>query len=124
MRRVFFVVMIFVTALNAIEWVSYEKGLELQKSNHKIIMIDAMRSECHFCKEMEKDVFDNKEMIIWLEKRFIAVKVNLDVDTMPLGIKTHFTPSFFFINEEQKIVKKVPGSWNIQDFKDLTKGIK
>jgi thioredoxin-related protein len=112
------------TSLYAIEWLSYEEGLKLQEKSGKIVMIDIVRSECHFCNEMEVEVFNNKEMIKYLGERFIAVKINLDKDTLPLGIKIHFTPSFFFIDKEQKIVKKIPGAWNIQDFKDLTKGIK
>jgi len=124
MSKIVFLFILMYTSLNAIEWLSYEEGLKLQETNGKTIMIDIVRSECHFCNEMEAEVFDNKEMIKYLGERFIAVKINLDKDTLPLGIKIHFTPSFFFIDKEQEIVKKIPGAWNIQDFKDLTRGIK
>jgi len=124
MSKIVFLFILMYTSLNAMEWLSYKEGLKLQEKNGKIVMIDIVRSECHFCNEMEAEVFDNKGMVKWLSKRFIAVKINLDKDTLPLGIKIHFTPSFFFINKEQKIVKKVPGAWGIQDFKDLTRGIK
>ena len=115
---------ICVVSLWSMNFYSYEEALEMQKKNKKIIMLDAMRSDCHYCIEMEKNVFDNPEMAVWIEERFIPVKVNLDFDKLPLGLEVYFTPTFFFIDENQKILKKVPGSWNIQDFKDLTKNIK
>ena len=124
MSKIVFLFLVMFTSLNAIEWLSYEEGLKLQEKNGKVIMIDVVRTECRFCIAMEKEVFENKEMIKWLSKRFIPVKVNLDKDRMPLGITISFTPSFFFINKDLKVVKKVPGAWNIVDFKDLTRGIK
>jgi len=111
-------------SLFAVEFLSYEEARELQKESGKIIMIDVVRSDCHYCTDMQKNVFENKEMSVWLEKRFIPVKVNLDIDTLPLGLKVSFTPTFFFVDKDEKVVKKIPGAWSIQDFKDLTKNIK
>lgn len=111
-------------SLEAIEWFSFEKAKQEQKKTHKIIMLDVMRDSCHYCKDMDKNVFDNQEMIQWLEERFIPAQVNLDFSEMPIDEQIIITPTFFFINEEGKVIKKIPGSWNIQDFKDLTKGIK
>jgi thioredoxin-related protein len=111
-------------SLYALEFYSYKDALKLQQQNGKIIMIDVVRTDCHYCADMQKKVFDDKEMSEWLQKRFIPVKLNLDFDELPLGIHVYFTPTFFFIDSDQKVIKKIPGSWNIQDFKDLTKNIK
>ena len=112
-----------ILSLHGLEFHSYEDALKLQKKNNKIIMIDVIRTDCHYCEEMNTNVFEDKEMSKWLEKRFIPVQINLDNERLPLGIKVNFTPSFFFINSKQQIVKKIPGSWDIDDFKDLTKHI-
>ncbi len=111
-------------SLFGLEFHSYKDALKLQKETHKIIMLDIIRTDCHYCQDMKKNVFDDTEMSQWLEERFIAVQINLDNEKAPLGIEVGFTPSFFFINEKAEIVKKIPGSWNIEDFKDLTKKIK
>ncbi len=87
-------------------------------------MLDIVRTGCHYCTDMEKKVFDDKEMSKWIEERFIPVKLNKSVETLPLGLKVMFTPTFYFVDKEGKILKRVPGSWNIQDFKDLTEKIK
>ena len=124
MNKIIILLISGIVSLWGVDFHTYEDALKIQKKNHKIIMIDVMRTGCHYCIKMDKEVFDNPEMSQWIEKRFIPVKLNLDFDDLPLGLHVYFTPTFFFVDENQKIVKKIPGSWNIQDFKDLTKNIK
>ncbi|MBU0631848.1 DUF255 domain-containing protein [bacterium] len=115
-----------ITALSlyAVQWREYETALTEQKISKKPIMLDIVRTGCHYCSDMEKKVFDDKEMSQWIEERFIPVKLNKDYETLPLGIEVMFTPTFYFVDTKGKILKRVPGSWNIQDFKDLTEMIK
>jgi thioredoxin-related protein len=124
MNKIFLILIVSAVSLLALEFHSYEEALKLQKKNGKIIMIDVMRTDCHYCKDMKAKVFDDKAMSAWLQKRFIPVELNLDFDDLPLGIHVYFTPTFFFVDADQKVIKKIPGSWGIQDFKDLTKNIK
>ena len=106
------------------DWYGYDEALKLQKNSSKIIMIDIVRTHCQYCIKMDNEVFKNKKMSIWLKNRFIPVKINLDIDEMPLDVEVQMTPTFYFINKNKKIIKVIPGSWNIQNFKDLTKNIK
>lgn len=120
-----FILLAFISAtLQAVDWMSYKEALELQKKTHKPIMLDVMRTDCHYCIAMDQKVFKDIEMTKWLQERFIPVKINLDIDTMPIDQEVTFTPTFFFLDTQGKIIKKIPGSWNIQDFKDLTRGIR
>ena len=124
MNKFILLLLLSLSSLFAVEFHSYENALKLQKKSNKIIMIDIVRTGCHYCEDMENKVFQNAAMAEWLDARFIAVKMNLDKEKLPLGMKVDFTPTFYFVNADKKIVKKIPGSWNIEDFKDLTKGIK
>jgi len=124
MIRTFFLLSALFYSLLALEFHSYDEALKLQKRTGKTIMLDVMRTDCRFCVKMDKEVFADKDMSAYLSEKFIPAKINLDKEALPLGIKTHFTPSFFFINKEQEIIKTIPGSWNIEDFKELTKNIK
>ena len=110
--------------LSAMDWHTYEEAVKLQEKNSKIIMIDAVRTYCQYCKKISKEVFEDKEMTKWIQERFISVKLNLDFDDMPLDLEVKMTPTFYFIDKNQKIVKIIPGSWNIEDFKELTEKIK
>ncbi len=122
--RFILVLFLILSSLEAVEFHSYKEALKLQEKSNKIIMIDVVRTGCHYCDDMDKAVFQNAAMSKWLEERFIAVKMNLDNEKLPMGIKVNFTPTFYFVNADKKIVKVIPGSWSIEDFKDLTKGIK
>ena len=119
-----FIMFFSVVAVYALEFHTYQEALKLQKQNKKIIMIDVMRTGCHYCSDMKRKVFDNTEMSKWLENRFIAVEINLDQNKIPFDVEIHLTPTFLFVDEHQNLVEKIPGSWNIQDFRDLTKEIK
>lgn len=124
MIRILVVFLITFVYLNALEWKSYENARKLQKQNNKLIMLDVVRTNCHYCETMEKDVLQDKEMSLWLQERFIPVKINLDHGMLPLGLKVSFTPSFFFIDKDEKIIKKIPGAWDIKDFQSMTKDLK
>ena len=124
MKTIVLLLLLNFTTLFALEFHSYDEALKIQKQNHKIIMIDVMRTDCHYCVDMDKNVLQDPKMSQYLQEKFIPVKINLDTDKLPLGIKVNFTPTFFFVNSEKKILKTIPGSWNIEDFTDLTKNIK
>ncbi|MBD3823790.1 MAG: thioredoxin family protein [Epsilonproteobacteria bacterium] len=108
----------------AFEWKTLEEAKALQAKTHMPIMIDVVRTNCHYCTDMERDVFEDKAMSAWLEKRFISVKINLDKEPLPFSVKVSMTPTFLFLNEKGEIIKSIPGSWSIEDFQSLTKGIK
>ncbi|MCF6309741.1 MAG: DUF255 domain-containing protein [Sulfurimonas sp.] len=124
MARIIIFLLFGFLSLSALDWHTYEDAVEMQKKSSKIIMLDVVRTHCQYCIKMSKNVFHDKEMSKWLEERFIAVKVNLDIDELPLDVEVQMTPTFYFIGKNKKILKVIPGSWSIDDFKDLTKKIK
>ncbi len=124
MRKILLSIVFGCVSLFGVEWVSYERALELQKQSFKPIMVEVVRSDCRYCIAMQRDVFEDKEMSKWIAERFIAVKINLDKEKLPLDVKVTMTPSFYFLGKERVILKSIPGSWSISDFKDLTKNIK
>jgi len=120
----FFCLVFLCFTLEALEFKSYKDAKMSQKENKKLIMLEVVRTNCHYCSDMQRDVFDDEEMSAWIQERFIPVKLNLDTDSLPLGLKVSFTPSFFFIDVDENIKKKIPGSWNIEDFKSMIKDLK
>ena len=124
MNKILIVLALCLSNVFGVEFHSYEEALNLQNSNKKIIMMAVTRTNCHYCEDMQEKVLEDKEMAKWLDSRFLSVNMNLDIDELPLGLKVSFTPTFYFIDADKNVVKKIPGAWNIKDFKDLTKGIK
>jgi thioredoxin-related protein len=122
MSRVFLLLALS-TTLMAIEWKSWDAGIKQAKEENKIVMIDVVRTGCHYCDDMEKAVFDDAKMSAWIEKRFVPVKINISNEKLPLGLHASMTPSFYFISKEKKVLKKIPGSWNQEDFKSFLKSV-
>ncbi len=123
MKRIVVLLLSFTFSLFAVEWKTYQEAQIEQKITNKIIMIDVIRSSCHYCSDMEKAVFQDKEMSAWIKEKFIPVKINLDHDLLPLKLKVRLTPTFYFIDKNNEIIKKIPGSWTKEDFKSLTERI-
>jgi thioredoxin-related protein len=113
-----------VATLWGVEFHSYEDALKLQEKSKKVIMVDIMRTHCRYCEDMDKKVLRDPEFSKWLDARFISAKINLDDEKIPKGMRVDFTPTFYFVNHKGEILKRVPGSWTIQDFRDLTEKIK
>ena len=109
---------------DGVQWRSWEAGAAEAQRTGKIIMIDAVRDHCHYCSDMERAVFDDAEMVAYIEARFVPVKVNLSAESMPLGLTVPMTPSFYFLTPSGEVVKTVPGSWNREDFTSFLEGIK
>jgi len=124
MNRIILLIVLGSTALMAIEWKSFEAGLKQAKAENKIVMIDAVRTGCHYCEAMEKAVFDDANMSRYIEKNFVPVQINISNETLPLGLHVSMTPTFLFLSKNEKLIKKVRGSWNQEDFKSILNGIK
>lgn len=107
-----------------VQWRSWDAGMKEAKANGKIIMIDAVRTGCHYCTEMDETLFKDEAMAAYIEKRFVPVKINLAEEDLPLGLNVSMTPTFFFITKESALLKKVPGSWNQEDFRFFLDGVK
>lgn len=124
MKKIIFSLIFCFVSLFGVDWQNYEEAKKVQQKSSKIIMIYVERTNCRYCINMHREVFDDKEMSEWIGERFIPVKLNLDMDNIPLNINVSMTPSFYFVGKNQKIIKMIPGSWNIDDFKSLIKNIK
>ena len=123
MNKIVIVLLLGIVSLCGVEFHTYKEALSIQKKSHKVIMVDIVRTGCHYCERMNKNVLQDPEFSKWLDKRFISAQINLDNEKLPKGMHIDFTPTFYFLDYQGKIIKKVPGSWTIQDFRDLTEKI-
>ena len=98
---------------------TYSKAVEMAQNSNKLIMIKLTADHCKYCIKMDKEVMVDKDVKKILSQNFITVNINVDKEKIPLGIKRTITPTFIFVNKNQKVVSKIPGSWNKKDFMDL-----
>jgi len=114
----------FALFADGVRWRTWEAGAAEANVTGRLIMIDAVRTGCHYCDDMEAAVFKDAATAVYIETHFVPVKVNLSHETMPLGLKAPMTPSFFFVNAGGELVKMIPGSWSREDFRSFLEGIR
>lgn len=106
-----------------VAWRSWDAGVAEANVSGKLVMIDAVRTGCHYCEDMEAAVFEDEQTAAYIERHFVPVKVNLSESKMPLNLKVPMTPSFYFVTAGGEVVKTIPGSWNREDFRSFLEGI-
>ena len=57
-----------------INWISVEKALELQKKVPKNIIMDVYTDWCGPCKIMDKNTFQNTDVVKFINNNFYAIK--------------------------------------------------
>jgi len=107
-----------------VEYLSFKDALKKAKKEHKTIMIQLTRKGCHFCKKMEREILVEKDIIDALDRDFVSVKIDVERNKLPLGLKKGMTPTFAFANENGELFSAIPGAWSREDFLDLLKYIK
>ncbi len=108
----------------SIKYEAFDVALKMAAKENKIIMIKATSRHCHYCKKMDREVLIEDEVVNALQKDFIAVSVDVGKDSLPLGLNADMTPTFFFINKDKKMIKRIPGAWNKEDFLEILKEAK
>ena len=97
----------------------FDKALEKAKAEDKIVMIKATAKHCHYCIKMDREVLVDESVKAALHKNFVPVEIDISSKRLPLGLHADFTPTFFFIDGDAKVMKTVPGSWNVEDFLEI-----
>ncbi|MAS31022.1 MAG: thioredoxin family protein [Flavobacteriaceae bacterium] len=61
-----------------INWISMDKALELQKKVPKNIIMDVYTEWCGPCKIMDKNTFQNPDVVKFINNNFYAIKFNAE----------------------------------------------
>jgi thioredoxin-related protein len=59
-----------------VNWISFEKAIELNKKEKKFILLDVYTDWCGWCKRMDKTTYKNKVIVEYINKHFYAVKLD------------------------------------------------
>ena len=113
-----------VIAQNSVRPKGFEEALKRAKKEHKIVMIEAMSEDCHFCRKMEREVMIEDDVVKALNDDFISVVVDVKKHALPLGLKAPLTPTFIFVDANGKVLLNIPGAWGKEDFLALLKEAK
>lgn len=65
---------------NGLNWMGFNDGLALAKKENKPILVDVFAVWCHPCKLMDEQIYANEEIIAYMNKNFVAIKVDGESD--------------------------------------------
>lgn len=80
MKKIIFIVLIAfglnVVAQEKVNWISFEKAVELNKKNPKPFLIDIYTDWCGWCKKMDRDTYANPVIANYINEKYHAVKMD------------------------------------------------
>ncbi len=97
-------------ASDNIKWYSYKEGKVLAKVEKKKVFLHFYADWCGFCRKMAKVTFRDSVVVSYLNKNYIAVRVNSDKD--PANAKKYGVmglPYTWFLTEMGQPVVNIPG---------------
>ena len=78
-----------------INWMTFEEAVAAQKENPKKIMIDAYTNWCGPCKMLDKQTFNNSDLVAYVNENYYAVKFNAEGnETIKFKGKTYENPNY------------------------------
>ena len=63
-----------------LKWYRFDEGYKKAVSENKIILVDAYTDWCGWCKVMDKKTYTDSAVIAKLNKSFVCIKLNPEVD--------------------------------------------
>ena len=101
---------------NSPEYTEFDEAIKKAQKEKKLIMVKATSEYCFYCKKMDREVFSEKEVLDVLSKNFASVEIDVNKKKLPAGLEYKVTPTYIFLDENAKELKKVAGAFDKSDF--------
>ena len=97
-------------ASKGIKWYSYEEGKVLAKVEKKKVFLHFYADWCVFCGKMNKETFQDANVISKLNDTFISIRVDTDKEmetALKYGVRG--LPANWFLTETGQPIVNIPG---------------
>lgn len=97
----------------------YLNALQEAKSTGKMIILAIRATDCHYCDKMDRETLTDNSVQSALEKDFLMLHYNQDIESLPLGLQEGMTPIFVFVDKHENIINQYPGMRTVDEFKEV-----
>jgi len=121
MRFLFFA-LVFSGVLSAaqMEWAEDFAGAErLAAAEGKVLYILITSPDCRWCKRFKRTTLTDADVDARLGRMAVGVEVERGSGTYPAHLKAPVIPMHYFLGADEKVLVKMPGYWNTEDFMSI-----
>ncbi|HZY10255.1 MAG TPA: DUF255 domain-containing protein [Bacteroidota bacterium] len=124
----YFVISVFIPTLLLgsdkveIQWMSFDSGLAAAKKLDKKIIVSVYTTWCGWCKRMDRDVFTDQRVAVYLNENYVTVKLNAESDatatykgktgsekTLARSFRVTGYPTTLFFEPDGELITSVSG---------------
>ena len=125
MKKIVVLLSLLVASLFAdVKYIDIFDAYDKAAAEKKTVMVMLSKEGCPGCAYMENVVFKNGDVEKYLKKNFVIAHVDIDKDGLPDGMDYFATPTFYFQNADEKILKRLNGGENAKDFLETLKKVR
>ena len=111
-------------ATDGVRWYDYDEGKARMQSEGKKGFLNFYADWCKYCKVMDDETFTNAAVIAYLNRNFIAMKVNSDKETKRAAdYDVQGLPSTWFLRANGDRISNRPGYIPPKDMLNILKFI-
>jgi len=125
MKKVLLTTLLLVGSLfGDLLWLDYDDAVEKAQKSNKIVMVMLSQKGCPACEYMEDIVFEDKKIEAELAKNFLVVHTDIYTGFVEDGMTYAGTPTFYFLDKNEKTLKRFSGGLNVRDFTETLNLVK
>lgn len=85
----------------------------------KLIYVLITTPQCRWCRRFEEQTLVDKGVKEGLEEMAVTVELTRDADDYPETLKAPVVPMHFFLTADERVLVKMPGYWNVENFTSI-----
>lgn len=113
-----------ITLFADVKYTEMFDAYDIAEKENKLVLVMLSQKGCPGCQYMEGVVFANKDISDYLKKEYVIVHLDVHEDAVPLELEHFATPTFYFLDADENILKRLDGGENAKDFLSTLKAVR